>query len=203
MAPRADAYDRRRPTSALPPRRARCASSSAPPASACAIRISRPPIRRGARHDDARARARRTAPRRQRGGFLLEALVGILIFSFGILGLVGLQANAIRHVNDAQYRGEAIQIANAAMGRMWTMDRANLKVHYEGDAGAGGDGYLALVEAAERLPGVTEDVALSPTVVVEDGPSGSSNLVTVTIRWRLPGETIPHQYVGVVMVGLN
>ena len=66
------------------------------------------------------------APRGQSGAFLLEALVGVLIFAFGILGLVGLQAAAIRNTNDLQYRGEAIQIASAAMGRMWTMDRTQI-----------------------------------------------------------------------------
>lgn len=151
------------------------------------------------------APSRSSAPsaRAQSGAFLLEALIGILIFAFGILGLVGLQATAIRNTNDLQYRGEAIQIANAAMGRMWTMDRTKLKAFYEGDAGTGGDGYMALVEAAERLPGVQGNDALAPTVVVADGPSTTSNLVTVTIRWQLPGETTAHQYVGAVMVGLN
>lgn len=139
----------------------------------------------------------------QSGAFLLEALVGVMIFAFGILGLVGLQAQAIRNTNDLQYRGEAIQIANAAIGRMWTMDRTKLEAFYEGDAGTGGDGYVALVEAAERLPGVKDVDALAPTVVVEAGPSTTSNLVTVTIRWQLPGEATPHQYVGAVMVGLN
>jgi type IV pilus assembly protein PilV len=139
----------------------------------------------------------------QTGSFLLEALIGVLIFAFGILGLVGLQAVAIRNTNDLQYRGEAIAIAGAAMGRMWTMDRANLKTFYEGDAGTGGDGYKALVEVAERLPSVKGNNALAPTVVVVDGPSTTSNLVTVTIRWQLPGDPTPHQYVGAVMVGLN
>jgi type IV pilus assembly protein PilV len=143
------------------------------------------------------------ARRGQSGAFLLEALVGVLIFAFGILGLVGLQAAAIRNTNDLQYRGEAIQIANAAMGRMWTMDRAQLKAFYEGDAGTGGDGYVALNEAAERLPGVSGDTALAPTVVVADGPSTTSQLVTITIRWQVPGEALPHQYVSAVLVGLN
>lgn len=148
-------------------------------------------------------RDRPPAPRAQAGAFLLEALIGLLVFAFGILGLVGLQAVAIRNTNDLQFRGEAIQIANAAMGRMWTMDRTKLKAFYEGDAGSGGDGYMALVEAAERLPGVKGNDALAPTVVVADGPSTTSNLVTVTIRWQLPGESTGHQYVGAVMVGLN
>ena len=130
-------------------------------------------------------------------------MIGVLIFAFGILGLVGLQAVAIRNTNDLQYRGEAIQIASAAMGRMWTMDRANLKTMYEGDAGTGGSGYVALNEAANKLPGVASNSALAPTVVVVDGPTANSNLVTVTIRWQLPGDPTAHQYVGAVMVGTN
>ena len=139
----------------------------------------------------------------QSGAFLLEALIGVLIFAFGILGLVGLQAVAIRNTNDLQYRGEAIMIANAAMGRMWTMDRSKLKAFYAGDAGTGGDGYDALVEAAERLPSVKGNGALAPTVTVDDGPSSTSNLITVTVRWQLPGDPTPHQYVGTVIVGLQ
>ena len=146
----------------------------------------------------------RAAPRRsQSGSFLLEALIGVLIFAFGILGLVGLQAVAIRNTNDLQYRGEAIAIANAAMGRMWTMDRTKLAAFYTGDKGSGGDGYMALVEAAERLPMVADDDNLKPTVTVAAGPSTTSSLVTVTMRWQLPGDPTPHQYVGTVMVGLN
>ena len=142
-------------------------------------------------------------PRRaQSGAFLLEALVGVLIFAFGILGLVGLQAQAIRNTNDLQYRGEAIQIANAAMGRMWTMDRTQLKTSYEGDKGTGGEGYTTLAEAAERLPGNNLD-ANKPTVTVEAEPTATSSLVTVTVQWQLPGESTPHQYVGSVMVGQN
>jgi type IV pilus assembly protein PilV len=43
---------------------------------------------------------------------LLEALIAILIFSFGILGLVGLQANAINLSTDAKYRADAALLAN-------------------------------------------------------------------------------------------
>ena len=146
--------------------------------------------------------APRASARTQSGAFLLEALVGVLIFAFGILGLVGLQAQAIRNTNDLQYRGEAIQIANAAMGRMWTMDRTQIKTSYEGDKGTGGEGYTALVEAAARLPGNDVDDN-KPTVTVAAGPTTTSSQVTVTVRWQLPGEAGPHQYVGTVMVGQN
>jgi len=153
---------------------------------------------------DSRPLPVRGAPRSaQSGAFLLEALIGVLIFAFGILGLVGLQAVAIRNTNDLQYRGEAIVIANGAMGRAWTMDKTKISAFYTGDKGSGGDGYMALVEAASRLPGVAADDNLKPTVVVDPGPSADSSLMTVTVRWQLPGDPTPHQYVGAVMVGLN
>ena len=112
-------------------------------------------------------RARPPAPARQRGGFLLEALVGILIFSFGILGLVGLQANAIRHVNDAQYRGEAVYLASTIVGRMWTDNLAQLEANY--DTVLGGPGYLALKELVKTLPGATI-AGNEPDIQVVPGP---------------------------------
>ena len=127
----------------------------------------------------------------------------MLIFAFGILGLVGLQAVALRNTNDLQYRGEAVQIANAYIGRMWTWDAATMKADFEGDVGIGGDAYDALVEAAAKLPSVAGNTALAPTVVIVAGPSKGSLLATVTVRWQLPGDATPHQYVGASMVGLN
>ena len=43
---------------------------------------------------------------------LIEALIGILIFSIGILALIGMQAAAIRNTADARYRSEASFLAN-------------------------------------------------------------------------------------------
>ena len=88
--------------------------------------------------------------RSQRGSFLLEALVGIAILSFGILGIVGLQAQSIRWVNDAQYRSEAIYLANAVISRMWADNPANLTADYA--KANNGSGYKALNEAVKTLP---------------------------------------------------
>jgi type IV pilus assembly protein PilV len=149
-----------------------------------------------------RSLAHRRASRGQRGAFLLEALVAILIFAFGILGIVGLQAQAIRNTNDLQFRSEAIHIANAAVGRMWTMNRTQIKASFEGDKGTGGDAYYTLCSDAKRLPG-TEDDNNTPTVTVEDGPTSFSQRVTIVVRWQLPGEATPHNYTTTVVVGQN
>ncbi|MEP7208794.1 MAG: pilus assembly protein PilV [Casimicrobiaceae bacterium] len=146
----------------------------------------------------------RSAPpsghRTQGGSFILEALIGILIFSFGVLGLVGLQAQSMRHVADAQYRGEAVYLANALVARMWSDNPANLAAKYQ----AGGAGYNTLLEMVKTLPGAS-DPANAPEVLVDAGPGIGSSLVTVTIYWQAPGEPIAnrHNYTTMAVVGLN
>ena len=59
--------------------------------------------------------------RHQKGSYLLESLIAILIFSFGILGLIGLLSSSIRITNDARYRAEAANLASAI--RVWLFER--------------------------------------------------------------------------------
>ncbi len=61
--------------------------------------------------------------RRQQEGFtLIEALISMLIFSIGILGLVGMQTVAARVSTDARFRSEAAAAADELLardGRAW------------------------------------------------------------------------------------
>jgi type IV pilus assembly protein PilV len=57
--------------------------------------------------------------RQQAGIALLEVLVAILLFSFGILGLIGLQARAISFSTDAEDRNRAAMLANEVATLMW------------------------------------------------------------------------------------
>ena len=59
------------------------------------------------------------AARGQRGLALIEALVSILIFAFGILGLMGLAASAINYSVDAEDRTRASLFANDIASAMW------------------------------------------------------------------------------------
>jgi type IV pilus assembly protein PilV len=60
-----------------------------------------------------------------RGAALIEALVGILIFSIGILGLVGLQASMTRAQGAAKYRADAAYLSSEVIGAMWA-DKPNV-----------------------------------------------------------------------------
>ena len=107
----------------------------------------------------------------QQGAILLEALIAVLIFSFGILALAGLQTVMIKNTDDAKYRAEATFIAQQKLGEIWT--------------NAQNFGSLAdyvVVEPVTQLPNGSRTVAVSP-----------ERVVTVTVNWQLPGAN-SHSY---------
>lgn len=63
---------------------------------------------------------------RQRGMALLEVLVAVLLFSLGILGLLGLQARAVTYSIDAEDRNRAALLANDVASIMWLTQSVNL-----------------------------------------------------------------------------
>jgi type IV pilus assembly protein PilV len=116
--------------------------------------------------------------RRQGGVMLLEVLIGILIFSIGILAMLGMQAIGMRNTIESKYRSEASYLANQIIGTMW-VDRGNLASYTDGGVGnSRRTNWVADVQA--RLPQATGGNA--PSIVV----NGSQ--VTVTLRWLRPGE---------------
>lgn len=56
---------------------------------------------------------------KQTGAMLLEVLISILIFSFGLLGLVGLQAVSSQNSVNSQDRTTAANLANELVADMW------------------------------------------------------------------------------------
>ena len=129
----------------------------------------------------------------QRGATLLEALIGILIFSVGILALVGMQALAIRHMADARYRSEASFFANEIIGRMW-VNKGNLASYAFSGTGSPPTAIENWVTTVQNtLPGVTAGANL-PII------DSAGSRVTVTVRWQLPGASEGHQHVTVAYI---
>ena len=127
----------------------------------------------------------------QAGVMLIEALIGILIFSIGILAMLGMQGAAIKNTTDARYRSEASYLANQIIGQMWVDDNDQLARY--NTAGAPPpypprDTWVSTV--AQKMPGVTIGGALSPQIAVGPDPSGLVDReVRVTVQWRDPGDT--------------
>ena len=122
--------------------------------------------------------------RSQSGSMLLEAFIAILIFSMGILAIVGMQASAVKSATDAKYRSEASLLANQLIGQMWVGDRtlATMHANYEGGAGTDGAGYTAWYSTVQAtLPGADTN---PPTVSID----AATAQVTVSVRWKVPSE---------------
>lgn len=119
---------------------------------------------------------------RQRGVFLLEALLAILILSIGILGLVAMQARAISFSVDAEDRNRAALLANDMVSAMWSQQTT--------DAGALSSqiaDWQTRVQAA--LPPYDSSVGATVSAPV-------NGVVTVTVTWTPVGAgAIPHTYV--------
>src|SRR4029077_8099019 len=101
-----------------------------------------------------------------RGFTLLEVLFVTFVFSVGVLGTVGLQAQAIRHADDARYRAKALQLASALIGRLWSEDPRTMAERY--DSSGNGQGYRDFVIEANVLPG-TSLAGNAPRIKVDSG----------------------------------
>jgi len=136
---------------------------------------------------------------RQSGVMLLEALLAILVFSVGILSLVGLQALAVNQSSDARYRSEAALLANELIAQMWVSDRSVAAL--QNNFNTGGAAYAPwLVRVQAALPGVIEDEDTEPLVNVD-----VNGVATVTVRWRAPNEpqeAAPRSYIVVAQMGV-
>lgn len=126
----------------------------------------------------------------QAGAVVLEALISILIFSIGILAIIGLQAASIQDASAAKYRTDASLLANQIVGEMWVSDKTALTTNFTSPNGAQFVTWASSVAAA--LPGASGTNA--PTIVV------SGNTVTVTLKWQAPNDVQSHAYTATAVI---
>lgn len=117
----------------------------------------------------------------QEGVVLIEAMLAIVIFSIGVLAVVGLQAAMIKNADESKYRAEASYIAQKRIGQMWA-DPANLAAYIETDTPITGE-----------LPGGKRTVALT-----------AAGQYQVTVRWTRPGAgSTEHNYTTTAFIAGN
>jgi type IV pilus assembly protein PilV len=127
------------------------------------------------------------APQRaqSRGFTLIEVLIVLLLFSVGLLGLVGLQAKAMQVSSSGEDSARAALMANELASTMWGNNSINLPA-------AAITGWKARL-ADPTVNGLPNGDA---TVTV------AGNTATVTVTWRAPQEpaTATHRYVTQVVI---
>ena len=109
----------------------------------------------------------------QKGAVLLEALISVLIFSFGILAISGLQGAMMKNTADATYRAEASYVVQQQLGVM-------LSTPY----GLGGNNVMSVA----NLPNGT-----LRTKLLTDGR------FQFVVSWQVPGEST-HTYEAVTSI---
>jgi type IV pilus assembly protein PilV len=127
----------------------------------------------------------------QQGVVLLESLIAILIFSLGILGLVGLQAATIKGTAEAKYRAQASYVAQQRIGALW-VDQANLADYAEEDADISNvsglpNGKRSTIRANGSDNTCKDDLTCF-TVIVSWQQPGSNDVHNVTMVSRVTGE---------------
>jgi type IV pilus assembly protein PilV len=118
----------------------------------------------------------------QRGMMLIEALLAILIFSLGILAVVGMQSIAIKDVAQAGYRGEAAFLTQELMAQMWT-DNGNIASYAYPGSGTPPQQMQGWIQrVTSRLPG-----NVMPVVTITN-PTAQGGDVTIRLFWQMPSE---------------
>ena len=156
-------------------------------------------------------RSMKTSLRPQAGVMLLEALIGILIFSVGILAMVGMQATAFSASADAKNRAEAAAYANDIISRIWMgVDRStdpsiitSLNTFVLNSSGTdcaftGGqaDGTNTILtqwvsDVTSTSTGLLGATSSMQQIVVD---STTLNRVTVTVCWQTPQDLRPRKH---------
>jgi type IV pilus assembly protein PilV len=101
----------------------------------------------------------------QQGVVLLESLIAVLLFSMGILALVGLQTAMVTNTTASKYYADANYIAQKKLGELWA-DPANI---------------VAAETDVPELPNGLCSVTI-PT----------AGQVSIVVTWQQPGETEEH-----------
>jgi type IV pilus assembly protein PilV len=124
-------------------------------------------------------------PHRNRGFTLIEVLVVLALFSFGLLGLVGLQAKAVQYSVGSEDSSRAALLANEIVSTMWGAQTVSLP-----------STTISAWQSRVADPSVNGLPNGAGTISV------TSNIATVTITWRGPSEpsTASHQYVTQVLI---
>lgn len=143
-----------------------------------------------------------SSSKNQRGIMLIESLIAVLIFSLGVLAMVGMQARAISHTSQAKYRADAAFLANKIIAQMWTDAPAN-RMNYATGAQRFNDWKTQELDAylPPGLTTATVTVAAfvaTPTLLINPTPPPiTGHRVTVQIQWRGPNEPASalHTYV--------
>ena len=127
---------------------------------------------------------------RQRGASMIELLVSLLIFAFGMLGLVGLQNRTLAFGQISLYRSQATALTDDILDRM-RADRGNAKSGNWNSADTVASASIGTATLAQRD---LKDWKNQVETLLPEGKASvavNAGTVTVTITWFERDQTTP------------
>jgi type IV pilus assembly protein PilV len=125
----------------------------------------------------------------RRGFALIESLVALLIFAFGVLGIIGLQVSMTKAQTQSKMRADAALLAQQVIGAMWA-DAGNKAKYATGLCGAYAQCNDWKTRVATALPNGNSTITLA------------GDEVQVTIEWTPPNEE-QHKYTTTSAIAVN
>jgi len=125
--------------------------------------------------------------RTMRGYVLLEALVALLIFSLGLLGMIGFQAASTRIASDSRFRTEAAILVDELISKMSVDQRSTVAAKYAYDSVSGVKGSASDAWFTDRVVGASKLPNATAKVDIANGAALDTLTVTVTLTWTMPG----------------
>jgi len=136
----------------------------------------------------------------QTGSMILEALISILIFSIGILALVGMQATAVNNAGDAKYRSSAGFLANEMVGAVWAARQINPLAQASNVSAFIPDPSFACSNCSASGVGNSttnswaNNVAKALPIATTSITITAGTIVTITIGWQAPNDAVAHRH---------
>ncbi len=123
--------------------------------------------------------------RKQTGSFIVEAMISLLLFAVGLIGLMALSAQALNQVGQSKARNDASYIAGDLIAEMWVSDTVNIATWLARldtvipGAAATSNVYMASCDCVDTVTNVCAG-ASSGSVAI---PNPGSQAVTICIQW--------------------
>jgi type IV pilus assembly protein PilV len=105
-----------------------------------------------------------------RGMALLECLMALLIFSVGLLGLLGLEARVMNISTDSENRNRAAMLASEVASQMWLNNTV--------------DPLAPAIVAAEANAADQTQGGLPGGIVAVNAVAGIPNAADITVTWQ-------------------
>lgn len=126
-----------------------------------------------------------------KGFYIIEGIISILIFSIGILGVIKIQANSITNIADGQFRITAVSLSNSLLNQM-LLDKQNINSYLN----KSNDNYKKWETSLEsNLPGITDN---PPELSLESYNYGQS--IKLIVYWLNPTNRQVYKYENIMTV---